>query len=257
MGNRFCTFASGSSGNAALFSDGMTHILIDAGISCRRITQCLAEMGITPRDVSAVVLTHGHGDHVCGMGTLAKRLPVPVYCTAATTNALTNLARTRCVPVTPDEPFTVGGIEVLPFATPHDVPGSVGYFFRAGGFAAAVATDLGHVPPSLPSLLAQADLLMIEANHDPERLRTGPYPRFLKRRIAGDYGHLSNEACAELVGIALAGRVRRVVLAHLSEENNRPELAYRTVEAVVAAEGFAAGQEYELYVAPAEGMLMV
>jgi phosphoribosyl 1,2-cyclic phosphodiesterase len=251
----FCTFASGSSGNAALLSDGKAHILIDAGISCRRISGYLAELGLTPADLTAAVLTHGHGDHINGIGTLAKRIHAPIHATAGTRSALPNPARELCVTILPDQPFTIGGIEVLPFATPHDAPGSVGYFFRADGFTAAYATDLGYVPPSLFSLLRQAGLLVIEANHDPERLRTGPYPRFLKRRIAGDYGHLSNHACAELVSIVLAGKVRRVVLAHLSEENNRPELALRAVEAAAAAEGFTAGQDFELHIAPAEGML--
>lgn len=203
-----CTLASGSSGNSALVSSGSTHILLDAGISARRITTGLKALGVAPESLSAVLITHEHTDHICGLTTLTKKLRIPVYATAGTGRQmcyripnLDELVRE----VEPGTGFQLGELWCESFATPHDAAGSVGYALTGDGCKMALCTDLGHLTPQVEVGIAGADLLIAEANHDEDWVRSGPYPYYLKQRILGDFGHLSNEAGAELVCRAVAG----------------------------------------------------
>ena len=248
-----CTLASGSSGNCLLVSDGRTHILVDAGISCRRITNGLKALGVDPRELSGVLITHEHTDHMAGLATLTKQLRVPVYASRGTGRQLCYriaFLEELLRPVTPGEGFSVGGIGVESFPTPHDAAESTGYALSAGGRKAAVATDLGCVTPEVLKGIRGADLLVCEANHDVEWLRSGPYPYYLKARILGDRGHLSNEAGAELAWTAVEGGARAVVLAHLSHENNTPRRALDVVGGVLSRRGAAVGREVVLEAAP-------
>ena len=248
-----CTLASGSSGNCLLVSDGRTHILVDAGISCRRITNGLKALGVDPRELSGVLITHEHTDHMAGLATLTKQLRVPVYASRGTGRQLCYriaFLEELLRPVTPGEGFSVGGIGVESFPTPHDAAESTGYALSAGGRKAAVATDLGCVTPEVLKGIRGADLLVCEANHDVEWLRSGPYPYYLKARILGDRGHLSNEAGAELAWTAVEGGARTVVLAHLSHENNTPQRAHQVVRGVLERRGAAVGRDVVLEVAP-------
>ena len=248
-----CTLASGSSGNSLLVSDGRTHILVDAGISCRRITNGLKALGVDPRELSGVLITHEHTDHMAGLATLTKQLRVPVYASRGTGRQLCYRIAFReelLRPVTPGEGFSVGGIDVESFPTPHDAAESTGYALSAGGRKAAVATDLGCVTPEVLKGIRGADLLVCEANHDVEWLRSGPYPYYLKARILGDRGHLSNEAGAELAWTAVEGGARTVVLAHLSHENNTPRRALDVVGGVLSRRGAAVGRDVILEAAP-------
>ena len=248
-----CTLASGSSGNCLLVSHGDTHVLVDAGISCRRITTALKSLGVDPKALSAVLVTHEHTDHIAGLATMTKQLAVPVYASRGTGMQLSyripfleDLLHT----FTPGESFSLGGIDVETFATPHDAAESTGYSLSAGGKKAAVVTDLGHVTQAVSDGIRGAELLVAEANHDVDWLQSGPYPYFLKSRILGDRGHLSNEAGAELVWQAVEGGARTVVLAHLSQENNTPQRAYDVVRGTLERRGAVVGADVTLDVAP-------
>ena len=229
------TLASGSSGNCILVSHGDTRVLVDAGISCRRIRLALAALGTAPQALSVVLITHEHSDHIAGLATLFKQYHLPVYCSPGTGRQLEyRIAFLSEVLTTfePGIPFVLGDLTVTPFSTLHDAADPVGYTFSAGGHKAAIATDLGSITPAVEAQVKDAGLLVVEANHDPDLLRDGPYPFYLKQRILGDHGHLSNQACAGLVARAQA---RTVVLAHLSAENNTPRLALEAVRAAAGA----------------------
>ena len=175
----FTTLASGSSGNAALVSCGDTHVLLDAGISARRITTGLKSLGVDPADLSAILITHEHQDHVSGLAVLTKKIRPPIYATPATCGQLADqlphgaeLLQSRL----PGAGFAVGELWIEPFATPHDAAGSVGYVLSGGGRTMALCTDLGHVTDQVRQAVAGCDLLVCETNYDPDWMRTGPYP---------------------------------------------------------------------------------
>lgn len=235
------TFASGSSGNCALISHEGTHILLDAGISCRRITAALAAVGLEAGQLSGVLITHEHSDHISGLSTLNKRFRLPVYATPGTARQLCYripFLDEQIRPVQAGTVFSVGGLEVRPFRTSHDAAESVGYVLSAGEKTLAFATDLGWLSPEVREAVSGAQLAVIEANHDVELLLSGSYPYYLKQRILGEEGHLSNQAGAELACLAARGGAHTVVLAHLSHENNTPARALHTVSTALSAAGF-------------------
>ncbi len=248
-----CTLASGSSGNSLLVTDGRTHVLVDAGISCRRICTGLKELGVEPTELAGVLITHEHSDHISGLTTLTKQLRLPVYASPGTGRQLCYriaFLEELLRPVAPGEGFSIGGLAIESFPTSHDAAESVGYALSAGGRKAAVVTDLGYVTEAVLRGIRGADLLVAEANHDVEWVQSGPYPYHLKARILGDRGHLSNEAGAELAWTAVEGGARTVVLAHLSHENNTPAWAHEVVRGVLERRGAAVGRDVALEVAP-------
>ena len=238
------TLASGSSGNCLLVRGGGTSVLVDAGISCRRIVNALRELGVEPGELAGVLITHEHADHIAGLATLTKQYRLPVYASRGTGWELCRrIAFVEEVlrPFEPGEAFQAGALEAASFPTPHDAAQSVGYVLSHGGKRAAVATDLGHVTPEVAQAVRGADLLVCEANHDVEWVRSnGRYPYPLKARILGERGHLSNEAGAELAWTAVESGARTVVLAHLSHENNTPARALEVVGGILARRGAAA-----------------
>lgn len=250
---KLCVFASGSSGNCLLISDRKTNILIDAGLSMRRIQDFLSQNGLLWRDVNGVLITHEHSDHICGLETILKRTSVPVYAPHTVANRLRGRypmldGVLHIVPA--GEAFSVGDLKVTAFHTPHDTDESVGY--RVEGSAVfALATDMGHVTEEICRSLLGADAVLIEANHDLQMLRDGPYPFPLKRRILSEHGHLSNADCALLAAELVRSGTRKLILGHLSRENNRPELALGTVSAALA------GLDAELFAAPPVGPLTI
>ena len=244
-------FASGSSGNCLLLSSGSTHILIDAGISKRRIEQSLAQSGLSMREIGGVLITHEHSDHISGLKMLIKHCAPPIYAPRTVANRLRGClpeaeGLLHVIPV--NEAFTIGSLTVTAFHTPHDTDESVGYRVEGEGIF-ALATDMGHVTEEVFSALSGADTVLIESNHDEEMLRYGPYPVYLKRRILSDRGHLSNACCAQLSRKLALGGTRRIILGHLSRENNTPALA------LSAARESTAGLPVELYCAPVFGCL--
>ena len=238
---RMASLSSGSSGNAIYLGTEETHVLVDAGISNRRIENGLKEAGLKADDLDALVVTHEHSDHVQGLNVLIRRHEVPLYATAGTLNALRQKGiLDRC----PEElihviragsSFSVGDISILPFSVDHDAAEPVAYRFESGGKAAAVATDMGHFTEDIIVRLKGLDAILLESNHDIRMLEAGPYPYPLKRRILGNFGHLSNESAGKLLTEILHDHVKKIILGHLSKENNLPELAFETVKWEISA----------------------
>lgn len=233
---RAIIFASSSSGNCLAVSHGGTHILIDAGISMRRIVASAAQAGLTMGNIGGVLITHEHSDHVSGLKTLLKNYPVELYAPHTVANRIMGMlpdamGRTHIIPV--GERFTIGELSLTAFHTSHDTDESVGYRIDADGESFAVATDTGRVTDEMLSELTGVDAVLIEANHDVQRLLDGPYPPYLKRRILADTGHLSNADCAALARTLVERGTRQVILGHLSRTNNTPQLALDTVASVL------------------------
>lgn len=245
---QYCTLASSSSGNAAFVTDGVTRLLIDLGISTRAAVRELAELGVEPGAIDAICITHEHGDHIKGLATWRKRFPqTPVYAPAPLCAALT------AQPLPVECEVVIKSLTVTAFPTPHDTDFSVGYRISAGGVTLTSMTDLGHVPEALYPYIEGADLLLLEANYDPDKLRYGRYPAPVKQRIAGLRGHLSNFDCAACAATAVARGTKTVVLGHLSCENNTPRLAYETVHRTLVGAGVIPGVDMMLGVAPPIG----
>ena len=237
----FCPLCSGSSGNASFLEAEGRRFLIDAGLPRKRIAALLESIGVPLHTIDAVFLTHEHVDHVAGAGVLARAHHIPVYAAADCFSALppsVGEIPAACMRVfEPDREFFCGKVRVFPFSTPHDAAHAVGYSFMAEGRKVTVMTDVGHVDERLLTQLSGSDLVLLEANHDVDMLLAGPYPYPLKQRILSRRGHLCNEDCGRAL-IALHERgVRNVILGHLSRENNTPELARVTIEAMLESAG--------------------
>ena len=234
------TLASGSEGNCALVCGDGAAVLIDAGISCRRILASLDRLTFDPAALSAIVITHEHSDHVCGLDVLQRRLGVPVYASRGTARQLAYripFAPGDLRPFSAGESFSLGALTVGSFPTSHDAADSVGYTFTCGGARLAHATDLGVVTPAVLDAVLGSDAVVVETNHDVELLRSGPYPYPLKERILGERGHLCNEAGAELAARAAQAGAGLVILAHLSRQNNSPQHALTAVRRGMEAAG--------------------
>ena len=247
------TLASGSGGNCLLVRGGNTHILIDAGISCRRITTALNQLGIDPMSLAAVLVTHEHTDHICGLATMVKKLPVPIYASAGTAYCLTHhtglpAERVRSFPA--GSSFDIGPLHCTSFSTPHDAADSVGYTVELDGCKLALATDLGHVTDTVRHAVLGSQAVVLESNHDIDWLRSGPYPYPLKQRILGDRGHLCNEAGANLALQAAQAGAKAIILAHLSSENNTPARAFDVTFRRLSANGIDPERDVLLTVAP-------
>jgi len=247
------TLASSSSGNCTIVSHGDTHLLIDAGISLRRIREGLKSLGLSPDELTGVLVTHEHSDHIGGIEMLVKYHKTPVFASCGSGYGI-------CCALPGADPFVncfeagisfeLGDITVSSFRTPHDAIESVGFRLVAGGSTLVYATDLGSLTDEVIDAASGADTALIEANHDKEMLKNGPYPPFLKRRILSARGHLSNNDCGKLAAkLALSG-TRILQLSHLSCENNTPGLARKTVEAALCKHMIEIGRDVVLDVAP-------
>lgn len=233
---RLVSIASGSSGNCTYIGSENTHILVDAGISNKRIEQGLNEIGVRGSELNGIIITHEHSDHIRGLGILARKYGIPVYGTRET---LDEIRGKKCLGEYPDElltgvrpdvEFSVGELDIVPFSIDHDAANPVAYRIRHGRKQVAVATDMGHYDQHIIDHLQGLDALLIESNHDVHMLQAGPYPYYLKRRILGDYGHLSNENAGRLLNHLLHDHLKYILLGHLSKENNYEALAYETVK---------------------------
>ncbi len=238
---RFCPLCSGSSGNATYIEAGSARILIDAGLSCKRITELLQMIGVDPCTLSAILVTHEHIDHVRGVNILSKKYDLPVYANADTWSVLKapfkDVAPKNVCVFESDRDFYLSGVRILPFSVPHDAIHAVGYTLFFGGHKVGVCTDLGHVDARILSILSGCDLLLFEANHDVDMLMAGSYPYLLKKRILSGSGHMNNDDCGRaLVKLHETG-VKNVILGHLSRENNYPALAMVAVRAALEGAG--------------------
>ena len=233
---KLMNIASGSSGNDTFVGTDNTAILVDAGISLKKIEEGLNGIGMSARDLDAVVVTHEHSDHIKGLGVLSRKYGVPIYTTPGTIKGISENTSVGRIDnelynkISSDIPFTVGDLTIEPHSIWHDAYEPVCYSFTDGKSKAAVATDLGDFNDYLVKCLSGSDMLLIEANHDIRMLEAGPYPYDLKRRILGQQGHLSNEASGRFIKRLLNDHIKTIILGHLSKDNNIPELAYEAVK---------------------------
>lgn len=231
-----CSIASGSSGNCIYVGTDNTHIMVDAGITKKRIDQGLSGLGIKTEEISGILVTHEHSDHIKGLGVLSRKYEIPIYGTRGTIEAIKGISTLGEIPdglfqvIEADNNFAIGDLEIEPFAISHDAAEPVAYRVNSGGKSAGIVTDLGVYTEEIVKKLRGLNVLLLEANHDIRMLEIGGYPYYLKRRIAGDRGHLSNELSGRLLCEILHDKLKQVVLGHLSKENNYAELAYETVK---------------------------
>ena len=248
-----CPLFSGSSGNSVYIACGGVRLLVDAGVSAARVEANLDEIGVSPEELDAILVTHEHIDHIRGLGVLSRKYGLPIFANEGTWEGIELKEsgipmRCRHTFYTGEE-FAVGRLSVRPFAIPHDAQEPVGYAFSIGELSCGVATDIGCVQDSWMRAVSGCQALVLEANHDVEMVERGPYPARLKQRILGRRGHLSNESCAgALLELAQRG-TRAVFLAHLSTDNNLPELAYNTVCGALERAGCAVGADVSVSVA--------
>ena len=253
MSLKFCSFASGSSGNSYLVKDNDTSIIIDAGISGKKILEGLDATGTPRESVQAILVTHEHIDHVKSLPVLTKRLPeVFVYANAATWDQIE-----RPVPeearrlFQTGEDFQVGTLRIHPFLIPHDAAEPVGFSIHGCGSQVSIVTDVGYITDEIYGEAAGADLLLLEANHEREMLLMGRYPYPLKQRILGDEGHLSNISAGEAIGriVRMEEKPRKVLLGHLSRENNDPHVAMLTVRNTLLEEEIYESERLQIRIA--------
>ena len=243
--------ASGSSGNSLYIESEKKKILVDAGLSGKKITPLLQEIGKTPEELDAIFVTHEHRDHIHGVGVLARKYKLDIYANEKTWQAMDPL-----IGIVPTEQkchfemgkvLTFGDIDIESFGVSHDAAAPQFYRFHKANRSFVILTDTGYCSDYLRGLLKGADAYLMESNHDLEMLRMGAYPWNLKQRILGDYGHLSNEDGALVAADVLTDQTKRIYLGHLSRENNMKELAHLTMEGILREQGFAVGQAFEIY----------
>lgn len=233
---RLCSIASGSSGNCIYVGSDHTHLLIDTGISKKRIEEGLKNLEIKGEELDGILLTHEHSDHIQGLGVFSRKYEIPVYATPGTIRGVREYKKLGEIPdglfheIDVDQKFTLGDLSAEAFAISHDANEPSGYRIEQGGQSVAVATDLGIYDEYTVSKLQNLDAVLLEANHDIHMLEVGSYPYYLKQRVLGNRGHLSNELSGRLLCDILHENLKHVLLGHLSKENNYSELAYETVK---------------------------
>lgn len=233
---RFAYLGSGSKGNALVIEAGSTRVLLDCGLPLVEVDARLARLGLAASDLTAIVVTHEHGDHIGGVAKLARRNALPVWLTAGTRAAWKSAPDEWLRTLTPHRHLTIGELDVMPYPVPHDAREPCQYVFGHAGRRVGVLTDAGSVTPHMRESLSGLDALLLEFNHDRAMLMNGPYPSFLKQRVAGNKGHLSNAQAAELLGSLDISRLQHLVLTHLSETNNTPEHALAAASEVLGAQ---------------------
>ncbi len=250
---KVCVLTSGSKGNCTYISDGTTSILIDFGKSYRELCGALEQIGASVMDINAVLITHEHTDHICGLQTLASKQPdLAVFSHEKTLAAVDMRLKTnfsRFARADFDSGFKLGSLFVQPFRTMHDAACPVGYTVESGGKKITSVTDLGIVTPNVRSNALGSELVILESNHDEKMLKNGRYPYPLKQRIMGKFGHLSNDTSAALADELVKNGTRQLILAHLSEENNLPDLAFQTACARLTGDGIKVGEDVTIEIA--------
>ena len=251
---KFLSLYSSSSGNSILISNSDTNILIDAGVSASKICAALNDAGVDPNQIDAILVTHEHSDHICGIRVLAKKYNIPVFANASTMEGVLKSAPTirpgDAHIITESKEYSIRSMKIKAFVTPHDSASSVSYVIESDNKKYAVATDTGSITKAMLGNLAGCEAVVIEANHDEEMLKNGPYPYLLKKRILSDIGHLSNKNCAWLATQLAIWGTKRILLGHLSEQNNTPQKAFDCVKKSLESNGFNVGSDLVLKVAP-------
>lgn len=255
---KFATIASSSKGNCTYIGSDHTNILIDAGLSGKKIEEGLEALELTGSDIDAIFVTHEHMDHVTGIGVMSRRYDIPVYATEGTWSAMPssvgkfrhNMERL----VYAGETISFNDILIKPFNIPHDAGEPVGYCVFNDNHKITVATDIGHISEEISENIKGSSLILLESNHDIDMLKGGVYPEQLKERILSDYGHLSNENAGKFITSAADNKMKYVFLGHLSQDNNTPRVAYDTVSSIVTENGIDIGSDINMWVAPPLGV---
>ena len=239
---RFASLGSGSKGNCLLAESGQSRVLLDCGLGPRETARRLARLDVSPSDIAGIIVTHEHDDHVGGVFAFAARHQIPVWITHGTWRAALEAGKggqdsgVSVNLVDGRTPFAVGDIQVLPFTVPHDAREPVQYVVSDGAFRLGVLTDIGASTPHVEAMLTGCDALVLECNHDLDLLERSSYPKWLKERISGSFGHLDNGQAADLLAAIDRSRLRHVICAHLSEQNNSPDLARNALACAMGCE---------------------
>lgn len=258
---RLCSIASGSSGNCIYVGSERTHLLVDTGISKKKIDAGLKELDVKGEELDGILITHEHSDHIQGLGVFSRKYEIPIYATQGTiagiqkSNSLGKMPEGLLHPIQADKEFTLGDIAIDPFRISHDANEPAGYRMNYQGKSVAVVTDLGVYDEYTVSHLRNLDAVLLEANHDTHMLEVGSYPYYLKRRVLGDKGHLSNELSGRLLCDILHDNLKHILLGHLSKENNYAKLAYETVKLeVTLSDNEYRGEDLNMVVANRDGI---
>ncbi len=249
---RFQSIVSGSSGNCTLVCCDNTKILIDCGISGKKVTAYLNDAGINPQSIDGILVTHEHIDHTNGVGVMSRKFNIPIIASEGTWEGMNigNISPENRRIFSKNLPLEIGSMRVTPFDIPHDAFQPTGYVINAEGKKLAVATDIGHITDSVTDSLSGCDAVILEANYDEHMLQMGPYPQSLKERISGKKGHLANKDAGELAGYLVKNGTKNIMLGHLSNENNSPEIAFNEVARELELGGINPGRDVLLSVAP-------
>lgn len=229
----FCSLYSGSTGNSLFIESDNSKILVDTGVSAKKITDALTSFDVNIEDIDAILVTHEHSDHVQSLGTISKKYNIPVYATKETFDSMPkqvekiNVSNINCF--NSNETFEINDLTIKPFSIPHDAANPCGFNILKDDKKLSIATDIGNMNLEILNKLEGSSFLLLESNYEPELLKSSSYPYLLKQRILGNTGHLSNEMAGKTIAYLLDSGLEQVVLGHLSKENNFPELAYKTV----------------------------
>ena len=252
---KLCSIASGSSGNCIYVGTEKTSLLVDVGISKKRIVEGLGQIGVCPSSIKGILITHEHSDHIKGLGVMSRQYKLPIFGTKETIEEIKRISSLGVIDeelfheICPDKSCVLGDIEVSPFSSFHDARNPVCYTFSKGEHKVGIATDLGTYDDYIIKNLTGCEILLLEANHDVNMLQVGSYPYALKRRVLGDLGHLSNDMSGRLLTKLIHRGLKTIFLGHLSKENNYPELAYETVKYELEKSGALEHFDYHLEIA--------
>lgn len=249
---KFCSLYSGSSGNSIFLASDNARVLVDAGMAGKHLEAALKEINENPHEIDAIFITHEHIDHVKGAGVMSRKYDIPIYANERTWLAMErNVGKIKehNIKILDESVITIKDIDIVNYSIPHDAACPVGYTMISSNKRASVTTDLGCFTEEIKRNIIDSDVLLLESNHDIEMLKFGPYPYDLKRRILSNVGHLSNEACGNAILDILRDKPKQIILGHLSETNNQPDLAYETVACVLKANGVDIGKDIKLSMA--------
>lgn len=249
---KFVSLLSGSSGNATLVSDDKTNLLIDCGASGKALERALLQAGSSINEIDAILITHEHSDHTKGLGVLSRRYAIPIYTTAKTHSSVNNIGNINSelkISISTNNEFEIGTIGVMPFSIHHDAADPIGFSFYIDNKKYSIATDTGYISDELFNSIKGSDAILLESNHDVDMLRCGPYPFHLQQRILSDYGHLSNETAAYTALKLVRNGTKHIMLGHLSDKNNLPEIALLETHRTLSNSGIYVGKDVTLQIA--------
>lgn len=260
MALRFCPLSSSSKGNAVFVGTSSVNILIDAGISCKRLETSLLSRKVAPSEIAGIFITHEHIDHIKGAALFSRKYGTKIYATKPTIEKIQNTAKKesellpldKVVYIEPNKKIVIRDLQLYTFPIPHDAEQPIGYTMFDGKSKISITTDLGYVPDKFCQIMKNSDIVLLESNHDIQMLKDGTYPFALKKRVLGKYGHLSNNAAGEFLSSIVSPKLKYVFLGHLSQENNTPRQALETVGKTLQSNGFPEKLPFSLQVAPAE-----